>query len=290
MAKKTDYLQMDKPYLTEAADIDVLNGNFDKIDGEFKKISGRMRKNVAYISESQNWTVPSGVTKIDVFIVDGGYDGEVGKKPSSSSNNQIAGGAGGKGGACVYYGNLTVSPGQVFSVVVGAANGGKTSFGTLAIKNIDCAAGGSGGTYQTSSIPLQKGSLPLVNGVVSGFCPIDGKYYGVSGAGGAVLGGTTRDGGDIVCLGGTAGKDNDDNLPTGGVYNRTGVTVSVVWSGGGGASYDNDGEDAVSQTVGGAGGAAVSYGCGGGGGGAGTYEGTAGAGGTGAPGGVIIGY
>ena len=98
--------------------------------------------------------------------------------------------------------------------------------------------------------------------------------------------------GSIVSDGGTAGKYNADHLPTGGVRDIDWSNTSYTRAGGGGASYDNDGQANVSDYTAGAGGNATTYGCGGGGGGATPYNtlSVAGAGGTGAYGAVIIAY
>ena len=139
---------------------------------------------------------------------------------------------------------------------------------------------------------MKKGSLGVINGICCGFCPIDGNYYGVSGAGGAMLGSASTKEGNIVSEGGIAGKYNQDHLPTGGIRDIDWTHTSYARAGGGGASYDNDGQENAADCIGGAGGDAVTYGCGGGGGGAAPYNSSSipGAGGTGAYGGVIIAY
>ena len=327
MANKTNYLQLNKPLLSEAVDIEVLNNNFDLIDNEFVNVNGRLKKNIEYITESGTWTVPANVHSIDVFLVNGGNDGEAGNAASSSSSSSttgVAGGAGGAGGACCWLPNFSVTPGQTMEVVVGAANGGVSSFNDIYLLDSELvagnlaydysllktaakgAAGGAGGTRLNDG---NSGALGFVNNMYSGgICPIDGKIYGVSGAGGGgncAYRGSGGAGYSIQnCAGGTAGKNTIDHLPTGGSGNETGSNTSYVWScGGGGASYDNNGSagnttatkpSAVSGTTGsgGNGANATTYGCGGGGGGAApNYDGyTVGAGGTGAQGVVIIAY
>ena len=324
MANKTNYLQLNKPLLSEAVDIEVLNNNFDLIDNEFVNVNGRLKKNIEYITESGTWTVPANVHSIDVFLVNGGNDGEAGNAASSSSSSNttgVAGGAGGAGGACCWLPNFSVTPGQTMEVVVGAANGGVSSFNDIYLLDSELvagnlaydysllktaakgAAGGAGGTRLNDG---NSGALGFVNNMYSGgICPIDGKIYGVSGAGGGgncAYRGSSSAGYSIQnCAGGTAGKNTIDHLPTGGYGKGSG---NYGWfCGGGGASYDNDGgtgtttatkPSAVSGTTGsgGNGANATTYGCGGGGGGAApSYDGyTVGAGGTGAQGAVIIAY
>ncbi|MGI5824466.1 MAG: hypothetical protein ACOX7J_02735 [Bacillota bacterium] len=289
MAGKTDYLKLSKPLLSEAADIAVLNGNFDMIDGEFIAVNGRLKKNTLYINESRNWTVPDNVTQIDIFIVDGGYDGEAGEKASSSSVTSAGsgnGGYGGDGGACAYYPNLSVVPNTAIPVVVGAANGGKSSFDGMETINITGAEGGN----PVSSQKPRGGSYPVINNIYTGigsYCPIDRKHYGISGACGQDC---ERSSVNISVAGGTAGKKRADLLPTQGEskYNSSG---SVQRSSGGGGSYDNDGAGNDGDKIAGKGGDAVTPGCGGGGGGGTVYSGgTIGLGGAGAPGVVIIAY
>jgi hypothetical protein len=59
------------------------------------------------------WTVPSGVTSIDMVAVGGGGGGMVGRGSDGS-------GGGGAGGGLAYCNNITVSPGDTFTITVGA--------------------------------------------------------------------------------------------------------------------------------------------------------------------------
>lgn len=302
MPNKTSYLQLSKPLLTEAADIAVLNENFDSIDEEFIKINGRSHKRMAYIESSQNWTVPDHVTEIDVFLINGGYDGEDGEVAESNSSLDIDnanGGNGGDGGGCLYYPGLEVTSGETFAIVVGAANGGISSFGGLNSENLQGATGGEGdadgggsfvdGYPSETMIDSKKGRLATVNNTwFNSRCPLDGKYYGVSGGAGATCSHSNNVQGAGASAGGVAGKNNADHRPGCGMRYSKGLYTG--WSSGGGASYDEDGEANVSATEGGDGGNATTYGCGGGGGGAASRNGTAGLGGSGAPGAVIIAY
>lgn len=273
----------------------MLNENWDKVDKEVWKKADK-KTHIVYFSESQNWTVPKNVTQIDVFIVDGGYDGANGSVAPASSGSSATtgyGGDGGNGGACVFYPNLNVVPGMVIPVVVGAINGGKSAFDGLSSVNIECSIGGDSYVIRTPSpsMPITdaKGNLPVINGIFTGVgckCPIDGKYYGISGAAGCNDTNRTK---TEISAGGVAGKNNADKRPMYGEVIENSMSYYYVASGGG-ASYDNDGYPNESQTVGGKGGDAVSYGCGGGGGGGAPYGGTGGAGGAGATGGVIVAY
>lgn len=291
MPNKTDYLQLSKPLLTEAADIAVLNTNFDLIDEEFNEINGRSRKRVTYIESSQNWTVPEGVSEIDVFLINGGYDGEDGEVAEENDSTGLAyahGGNGGKGGGCLYYSGLKVTPEETFVVVVGASNGGISSFGLLSGDSVNGMSGGDGAGNTGKTDEDRKGKLPKINNLYNSRCPLDGGYYGISGgAGSPCCYGKIES--EMFSAGGNAGKDNADHRPGGGEFYKTGM-VSRNYCGGGGASYDEDGEGNPSRDIGGDGGNATTYGCGGGGGGGANQNGTAGLGGAGAPGAVIIAY
>ena len=270
----------------------MLNDNWDTIDDYVAK----RKKTVVYIEESQNWTVPSGITKIDVFIVDGGYAGGDSSKATSTSNYSSSAGAGGDAGAVAYIQDLTVTSGAVYTVVVGAANGGKSKFGHLYTTNSAAKGGSSASTQQDYRL----GNVPVVQGLYGFVCPIDGKLYGVSGAAGGKAwteNSSAYDEQDLKA-GGNAGKLNPDKRPAwGSTCNGSGYSSikskSYVYGGGGGASYDESGEngtaaileDAYSTNIGGAGGNATTYGCGGGGAG-----GDGAIGGTGAQGAVIIAY
>ena len=297
MPNQTSFLRLKKPLATEMADIAVLNGNSDIIDNEMKKINGRMRANVEYVTVSKTWRVPVNVNKIDVFVVDGGYDGASG---SNTNNNYGTYGNGGKGGGMLYIHDLKVTYGQEFKIVVGAANGGKSSFGNIS-GQVTEVAGGSGLDSSVTPRCGKSGSLGKINNYYEGMpCPINGRYYGVSGAAGGDYTWTAGAAGDMQCgAGGTAGKSSTGNLPQGGisaVSNAQSGTPTYDGGGGGGASYDNPGgagkllhfsteTPRYKSNIGGTGGNASSYGCGGGGCGAG-----GGTGGKGAPGAVIIGY
>jgi len=67
-----------------------------------------------YSPGAVTWTVPSGVTSIDIVAVGAGAGAGVGLGTSGSSG-------GGGGGALAYCNNITVSPGDQFTVTVGRA-------------------------------------------------------------------------------------------------------------------------------------------------------------------------
>lgn len=100
----------------------------------------------ALFTSSGSWTAPAGITSILVSAAAGGGGG-------SGSNGTTNGGEGGGGGQAVISDLLTVVPGTVYTITIGAAgaagasttnggNGGATSIGSLLT-----LSGGQGGAY-----------------------------------------------------------------------------------------------------------------------------------------------
>jgi hypothetical protein len=85
-----------------------------------------------------SWTVPAGVTSVNVLVVGGGGGG-------GGSSDRTAGGGGAGGFRCVA--NVPVIPGQVYGITVG--NGGAGGSGG--------AAGGLGGTSAFGSVIVSNG-------------------------------------------------------------------------------------------------------------------------------------
>ena len=105
---------------------------------------------------STSFTVPAGVTTVNVMVVAGGGGG-------GGSTDRTAGGGGGGGLICT---TLAVTPGQVIPISVGAGGaagpktagasagslGGNSTFGALT-----ALGGGGGGGWQTSASPATSG-------------------------------------------------------------------------------------------------------------------------------------
>lgn len=161
---------------------------------------------------SYTWTCPTGVTSVSVVAVGGG------------------GGAGytaGGGGGLVWANNISVTPGNTYTIVAGAkgagfgAGGNSTAFGLIAYGGGGGSASSSGagriaagGTYFTNSYPDAGGG----NGGSGGDPSDTGNWQGGGGAGGY-----TGNGGN----GGTSGSP---------------VGVNGSGGGGGGGYYgDNNG-------------------------------------------------
>lgn len=116
------------------------------IDGAQVTAKPYNSKGMQTFTSSGVFTVPYGVTSIDVFLVGGGGSGG----SASSLSLNMTGGGGGGGGYTSTFLKIPTNPGSVFNVIVGAGGnvpaedkngnpGGVSSFGTYQ------ALGGSGG-------------------------------------------------------------------------------------------------------------------------------------------------
>ena len=120
--------------------------------------SGKLTSHTQVFTESGTWTVPSGVTAINVLVMGGGSGGRNGDSygQTGATSNTVAGG-GGAGGEMALK-SFTVSPGTSYVVTIGKGGaaesaGGATSFGNLLSANgggvsqypQNGANGGSGG-------------------------------------------------------------------------------------------------------------------------------------------------
>jgi hypothetical protein len=129
--------------------------NYLSVGGNFKTVYGNVQVSVSnFYLDSQafgntgtySWTVPAGVTSISVAGVGGGGGG----------SQKSAGGTGGAGGQLKYVNNIPVTPGDIYTVVVGTGGTtggafGNTGGSTYMFKStgnttpILLAAGGRGG-------------------------------------------------------------------------------------------------------------------------------------------------
>lgn len=185
-----------------------------------------------------SWVAPSGVTSVSAVAVGGG-----GTYGYSSGPCRFAGGG---GGALAYANNISVTPGNSYTVVVGAlapfnpnnVNGGNSTFNGTTV-----GAGGGGG----------------------------GKASGVGGCGGVVINGT-----------GGAGGAGGSTVICGIRYPGGGGAGGYSGTGGAGGNGTNTSSGACgSAGSGGGGGGGFGYTSAGGGGGVGILgQGSSGAGGT----------
>lgn len=207
------------------------------------------------VGAGQSWTAPAGITQVQVLVVAGGGGGGSG----------TAGGGGGAGGV-VYNSAYSVTPGNAYSITVGAGgqgspsnptqatNGGNSVFDTLT------AIGGGLGGNENSTVSWRNGN--------SGGSGGGGTYNGTGGAGtasqgntggngrsGAQGGGNTWSGGGGGGAGavGQAGQSlTGGNGGNGVSYSITGVPV--FYGGGGGGGVQSTGGGTVTKGNGGAGG------------------------------------
>jgi hypothetical protein len=212
---------------------------------QYSQILGKF----ARFSSSGSFTVPAAVTTIYVSGCGGGAGGGGGQ--GNSGGQSLGGGGGGGAGQNVIRSALTVTPGQVIAIGIGAA-------GTAGASGIAGTAGGN--TTIGTLLTLTGGGAGMGGGNVNS------NSIGGGGAGGVSSG---------FPAGGTG---SDGNLTGNG-----GMGASGPFGGGGG-----NGRAATAN--GGVGSPASGFGSGGGGGGGayGTTAGLGGAGGTGAAGLALI--
>ncbi len=176
----------------------------------------------------QSWTAPAGVTSVNVVAV--GAGGRGGAAPASI-NYGYAGGGG--GGGLAYKNNISVTPGQTYTVVVGSGSSTLSSDRDSVFINEGTVAGYGGGDGESRALNesgiKQGGSGGEWNGLGGGNGgdggdSSGGQYNGPGGGGGA--GGYTGVGG----AGGNTGQVSHQNAGT-----------SVYYGGGGGAGGPSGG-------------------------------------------------
>lgn len=217
----------------------MLNDNWDKIDNTV----ARHKKNIVYIEESQNWTVPSGVYEIAVFLIGGGSGGY-----GARCDEGYRSGRGGYG-AYPNFGIIEVTPGAVIPVVIGAGGtggkgrssggggsyipdgGGTSSFGSLlfaagAIASKGAAEGGASVVVPLSGEVAKDGLAGKNNDSLNGtasrssYCDITSKFYGGGGGSGCCIITSTQPaaGGAGVGGGGAGGSSGSLNGQNGTNY------------------------------------------------------------------------
>ena len=214
---------------------------------------------------SRTWTIPAGVSSVNVLIVAGGGGG-------GSSNSQKTGGAGGGGGVVVAT-NYTVTPGASVAVTTGAGGsgqncangnrGGNSAFGSLTAIGggwgSGCSAtegtGGSGGgghhragarTTQTTSPGTSSNGVNITAYGNAGGC---GNCADAVSGGGGGGGGATQVGGNGTLIDGVGTGGNGGE----GIANSFRTDSPIVYGSGGGGG---------GNSVGGIGGTNAGNGCG----------------------------
>ena len=266
-------------------------------------------------TSSGTFSVPTGVTSVNVLVVGGGAAGGTHH------------GAGGGAGGLIYMPGFTVTPGGTVTVTVGCGGGqpnnypapdnpsgqkgsaGQDSaFGTLTAKG--GGGGGAAGSNPRAGLPGGSGggggapgtSTPAAGGTATQPTqPGNSGAYGFGNPGGSD-GGTSAasGGGGGAGAGGNNGGQNGGNGGAGKAYSIADGTTSVYYAGGGGGAYYQTGTAGqAGQGGGGQGGAQNESNFparggvanrGGGGGGADRGPGPSGAGGGGGKGVVIVSF
>jgi len=194
-------------------------------------------------TSSQTWTVPAGVYVITVECWGGGGGGGGTYTPGNNDGGGGGGGGGFRGGM------ISVSPGDMITIVVGTAgngagndhtggNGGNSSVSHT--NGIITAFGGTGGGYSNNGGTGGNGGGGSFSGTISNQTSWNG------GTGGT---GNTNNGG-----GGGGGAGNAQNGGSGSV--TTGGNGGNALGGNGGNGSTNDNAGGIGQVVGGAGGGA----------------------------------
>ena len=206
---------------------------------------------------SYSWTVPAGVTSVNVVCVGGGG--------AASNLVNDFGRAGGGGGELRWKNNITVTPGASIPIVAGSntagANGGASSFNTTTV----VANGGTRGGPSTN-VGGPGGSGGTGDGGGNGG---NGSAYGASNGSGGGAGGYSGAGGNAI-------TDSDGTAGSGGAGGGAGAGGNP----GGGVGILGEGASGGSSSgigLPGSGGVGKTYGGGGGGGGGDGSPGGAGA-------------
>ncbi|MFI5149539.1 MAG: T9SS type A sorting domain-containing protein [Bacteroidia bacterium] len=226
------------------------------------------------ITTNGTWTVPAGVTSINLYLWGGGGAG--GGATGTTANWRNGGGGG--GGACSVNLAVAVSAGQVWTVTVGSGGtgssgaggaGGQTTFvlggttysaaggtgGAVASgSSTGTAAGGAGGGAAGSTGTVHNGGTGSTADNSSGVTGTGGGGGGSTAAGTSPANscGTSGTGGTGTYPGGNGGYNG--NCSSGS--NNTGVAGTVP---GGGGSGNNDWTTAHSGGAGGAGEVILTY-------------------------------
>ena len=183
---------------------------------------------------STSWTAPAGVTLIEVLVVGGGGGGGF----------QVGGGGG--GGGVIYNSAYPVTPGNSYTVTVGAGGTGAANGST---------AGTNGG--------LSRFDILVALGGGRGANHSTGATAGGLGASGSSGGGGSGNDGSVSALGGAGttgqgfagGKGRGPNGPNSGAAWAGGDS----WAGGGGGGAGGAGADSTVNAQGGLGGVGLQF-------------------------------
>ncbi len=206
---------------------------------------------------SGNWTVPSGVTSVTVQAWGAGGNG-------GSSNNGSTSVRGGGGGGAYASSVISVNPGDIHPIQVGAAGGfsgfGQVSGGNYAVR----AEGGATATSSTGGVggSAGSGSTPGTTGTIgtTRFAGGAGRSVasGAIGGGGGSSAGTALIGVTASGQTGATAPPGGGNGGSGGASNTAG-SAGAVFGGGGGGAGTHTGGGAKAGGAGGAGRVVLTY-------------------------------
>jgi hypothetical protein len=185
-----------------------------------------------------SWTCPTGITAIQVQCWGAGAGG--------GGGNETSGGESGGGGEYAAEPSLAVTPGNVYTIVVGSAGSGGST-----------GVPGTNGGSSTFSNTNGSGQGVVANGGVAGL-------YGTAGVGGTGSTNTIHfDGGNGIAVtgseggcgaGGSASPAGEGNAGTGSTGSSGAAGGSALSGGGGGGAGGNTSSNGVSGTAPGGGG------------------------------------
>jgi hypothetical protein len=189
-------------------------------------------------NSTQNWTVPTGVTKIGVVVIAGGRTGT----NAVNSPSQWSGGSGGASGSGGGWWDYSVSAGTNYLATVGGANG-NSSFGSLlnatsggnVTTNVNTnavlrnAAAGGGGGSGLNGWAFAAGNTTAIN--LAFPSPLGSQTFTFGGGGGGVSTGTGPSYGGGSPFGGGAGGGNANGIGGGGGGGAFGGSAGVGGAG-----------------------------------------------------------
>jgi hypothetical protein len=213
---------------------------------------------LTYTGTIDNWTVPAGVTTINIEA-----------RGAEGSNNNSSGVSAGLG--AIMIGDVAVTPGSTLSILVGqqytSSSGNGGGGGTFVVDSMNnplMIAGGGGGSAQNTDSPDKHGQVGTSGGTGAGGGGLGGTAGSggnigatfASGAGGGLLtdgadGWTSNTGGLAFLNGGNGGSANGN--AQGGFGGGGSGSSHVVGGGGGGYSGGGSGSNSTGPGVGGGG-------------------------------------
>ena len=212
---------------------------------------------IVKFTTSTTWTIPDGVTTIDVCCVGGGQGSGGSGTLTLTGGGANQGGRGGAGGKVYYKTGIEVTPGTSYAITIGAggaglsatsentyqtagSDGGNSTFGSL-VSSASATSRTSGGQGWAagggSSGSINSTAVAGTDGVYAfGDATVDGVLYGGSGAGGvssanSPLSGGESGGGDSGVAGtahtggGAGGRSYSSSTNLAGLSGGSGIVI-----------------------------------------------------------------